>query len=196
MRTDLTVVKSWIRPDSSVLDLGCGDGSLLAELEATKNCSGYGLEIDHEKITACIHKRVNVIEQDLDVGLKNFETRSMDVVVMSQTLQAVSYPELILEEMLRVGRECIVSFPNFGHWRCRLHLALQGRMPVSKLLHYQWYNTPNIHLCTIKDFQKLCAEKNIRIINRTVVSNNPVDRIFQKPANFFGETAIYHLARQ
>lgn len=196
MRTDLTVVKSWIRPDSSVLDLGCGDGSLLAELAVTKNCSGYGLEIDHEKITACIHKRVNVIEQDLDVGLKNFETRSMDVVVMSQTLQAVSYPEAILEEMLRVGRECIVSFPNFGHWRCRLHLALQGRMPVSKLLHYQWYNTPNIHLCTIKDFQKLCAEKNIRIINRTVVSNNPVDRIFQKPANFFGETAIYHLARQ
>lgn len=195
MRTDLNVVKSWIKPDSSVLDLGCGDGSLLAELAATKNCSGYGLEIDHEKITACIHKRINVIEQDLDVGLKNFETRSMDVVVMSQTLQAVNYPELVLDEMLRVGRECIVSFPNFGHWRCRLHLALQGRMPVSKLLHYQWYNTPNIHLCTIKDFQKLCAEKNIRIINRTVVSNNLVDQILQKPANFFGETAIYHLSR-
>jgi methionine biosynthesis protein MetW len=195
MRTDLDVVKSWIQPDSYVLDLGCGDGTLLADLAITKNCSGYGLEIDHEKITACLHKKISVIEQDLDIGLKNFETHSVDVVVMSQTLQAVMYPELLLDEMLRVGRECIVSFPNFGHWRCRLHLALQGRMPVSKLLHYTWYNTPNIHLCTIKDFQKLCIKKNIRIINRTVVSNGFLDQLFQKPANFFGETAIYHLAK-
>jgi len=195
MRTDLSVVKSWIQPNAYILDLGCGDGSLLADLAASKNCSGYGLEIDHDKITACIHKRVSVIEQDLDVGLKNFESQSVDVVVMSQTLQAVMYPELLLDEMLRVGRECIVSFPNFGHWRCRLHLALHGRMPVSKLLHYSWYNTPNIHLCTIKDFQKFCADKNIRIINRTVVSNNPIDQLLQKPANFFGETAVYHLAK-
>lgn len=195
MRTDLDVVKSWINPDSYVLDLGCGDGTLLADLASTKNCTGYGLEIDHDKITACLHKKINVIEQDLDTGLKNFETRSVDVVVMSQTLQAVMYPELLLDEMLRVGRECIVSFPNFGHWRCRLHLALQGRMPVSKLLHYTWYNTPNIHLCTIKDFQKLCLEKNIRIINRAVVSNHFLDQLLRKPANFFGETAIYHLAK-
>ncbi len=195
MRTDLNVVKSWIQPNSYILDLGCGDGALLADLATTKNCSGYGLEIDHEKITACLHKKINVIEQDLDIGLKNFESQSVDVVVMSQTLQAVMYPELLLDEMLRVGRECIVSFPNFGHWRCRLHLALQGRMPVSKLLHYTWYNTPNIHLCTIKDFQKLCFQKNIRILNRTVVSNNPIDQLLQKPANFFGETAIYHLAK-
>lgn len=195
MRTDLDVVKSWIQPNSYVLDLGCGDGALLSDLAASKHCSGYGLEIDHDKITACLHKKINVIEQDLDTGLKNFETRSVDVVVMSQTLQAVMYPELLLDEMLRVGRECIVSFPNFGHWRCRLHLALQGRMPVSKLLHYTWYNTPNIHLCTIKDFQKLCFEKNIRIINRAVVSSNVFDQFFRKPANFFGETAIYHLAK-
>lgn len=195
MRTDLNVVKSWIQPNSYVLDLGCGDGALLADLAESKNCTGYGLEIDHDKITACLHKKINVIEQDLDTGLKNFETSSVDVVVMSQTLQAVMYPELLLEEMLRVGRECIVSFPNFGHWRCRLHLALQGRMPVSKLLHYTWYNTPNIHLCTIKDFQKLCFEKKIRIINRAVVSSSPLDQLLRKPANFFGETAIYHLAK-
>lgn len=195
MRTDLSVVKSWIQPNSYILDLGCGDGALLADLAANKNCTGYGLEIDHEKITACIEKHISVIEQDLDVGLKNFESQSVDVVVMSQTLQAVMYPELLLDEMLRVGRECIVSFPNFGHWRCRLHLALHGRMPVSKLLHYSWYNTPNIHLCTIKDFQKFCAAKNIRIINREVVSNNPIDQLLKKPANFFGETAVYHLSK-
>jgi len=195
MRTDLSVVKSWVQPNSYVLDLGCGDGSLLADLAQTKNCSGYGLEIDHEKITACIKRKINVIEQDLDIGLKNFETQSVDVVVMSQTLQAVMYPELLLDEMLRVGRECIVSFPNFGHWRCRLQLTLQGKMPVSKLLHYKWHNTPNIHLCTIKDFQSLCFQKNIRIINRTVVSNHFIDRLLMKPANFFGETAVYHLAR-
>lgn len=195
MRTDLSVVKSWIQPNSYILDLGCGDGALLADLAESKNCTGYGLEIDHDKITACLHKKINVIEQDLDTGLKNFETSSVDVVVMSQTLQAVMYPELLLDEMLRVGRECIVSFPNFGHWRCRLHLALQGRMPVSKLLHYTWYNTPNIHLCTIKDFQKLCFEKNIRIINRTVVSSSWLDQLLRKPANLFGETAIYHLAK-
>jgi len=195
MRTDLNVVKSWIQPNSYVLDLGCGDGALLADLAESKNCSGYGLEIDHDKITTCLQRKINVIEQDLDIGLKNFESNSVDVVVMSQTLQAVMYPELLLDEMLRVGRECIVSFPNFGHWRCRLHLALQGRMPVSKLLHYTWYNTPNIHLCTIKDFQNMCFQKNIRIINRTVVSNNPVDQLLRKPANFFGETAIYHLAK-
>lgn len=195
MRTDLTVVKSWIQPNSYVLDLGCGDGALLADLAASKQCSGYGLEIDREKITACLQKKINVIEQDLDVGLKNFETQSVDVVVMSQTLQAVMYPELLLDEMLRVGRECIVSFPNFGHWRCRLHLALQGKMPVSKLLPYTWYNTPNIHMCTIKDFQKFCFAKNIRIINRDVVSNNPIDQLLKKPANFFGETVIYHLAK-
>jgi len=195
MRTDLSVVESWVQEGSYVLDLGCGDGTLLNDLAIKKNCSGYGLEIDQEKITACIEKGISVIEQDLDTGLKNFESQSVDVVVMSQTLQAVMYPELLLDEMLRVGRECIVSFPNFGHWRCRLHLALQGRMPVSKLLHYRWYNTPNIHLCTIKDFQNLCFEKKIRIINRTVVSSSPMDQLFMKPANFFGETAVYHLAR-
>jgi len=195
MRTDLNVVQNWVEPGSRILDLGCGDGTLLKNLEQQKNCSGYGLEIDPEKITACIHKQINVIEQDLDAGLENFENQSFDVVVMSQTLQAVKYPDRVLEEMLRVGKKCIVSFPNFGHWRCRLHLALQGRMPISKLLHYSWYDTPNIHLCTIKDFQNTCFAKGFKIINRTVVSNNPVDQLLKKPANFFGETAIYQLER-
>ena len=195
MRTDLSVVKSWIPEDSQVLDLGCGDGSLLKELWEEKRCYGYGLEIDPEKITASIEKDINVIEQDLDSGLKDFESQSFDVVVMSQTLQAVKNPDLILEEMLRVGKRCIVSFPNFGHWRCRINVALQGKMPVSKALPYSWYDTPNIHLCTIKDFQKTCFDKNIKIINRTVVSNNPIDQLIQKPANFFGETAVYQLTR-
>lgn len=195
MRTDLNIVKEWISPGSKILDLGCGDGTLLQELEQEKNCSGYGLEIDAEKITACVHKKINVIEQNLDADLTNFDSQSFDVVVMSQTLQAVKYPDRVLEEMLRVGKKCIVSFPNFGHWRCRLHLALQGKMPVSKLLHYGWYDTPNIHLCTIKDFQNTCFEKGFKIINRTVVSSNPIDQLLSKPANFFGETAIYLLER-
>ncbi len=195
MRTDLNVVKSWVQPNAHILDLGCGDGTLLSELAAEKNCTGYGLEIDPKKINACVKRRINVIEQDLDTGLRNFESQSFDVVVMSQTLQAVKYPDLVVDEMLRVGKKCIVSFPNFGHWRCRLQLVLRGRMPVSKTLPYHWYDTPNIHLCTIKDFQKTCFAKNISIINRTVVSTSALDQLIKKPANFFGETAIYQLER-
>ena len=195
MRSDLGIVKSWITQGATVLDLGCGDGTLLAELHAEKNCSGYGLEIDGDKINACLARQVNVIQQDLDVGLKNFESQSFDVVVMSQTLQAVKYPDLIVEEMLRVGRECIVSFPNFAYWKCRLNVALRGRMPVSKHLPYNWYNTPNIHLCTIKDFQQMCFDRNFRITRRTVVSEGAIDNLLQRPANFFGETAIYNLTR-
>ncbi|HRF89025.1 MAG TPA: methionine biosynthesis protein MetW, partial [Pseudomonadales bacterium] len=132
MRIDLDILQSWIAPSSRVLDLGCGSGSLLSKLVVEKNITGYGIEIDQEKITRCIEKRVNVIEQDLDAGLKNFADGSFDTVVMSQTLQAVRYPHVVLDEMLRVGRECIVSFPNFGHWRSRFYLALRGHMPVSE----------------------------------------------------------------
>jgi methionine biosynthesis protein MetW len=196
MRIDLDILQQWIRPSSRVLDLGCGNGSLLAELTVQKKVTGYGIEIDHEKITQCIGKRVNVIEQNLDEGLKNFDGGSFDTVVMSQTLQAVRYPDLVLEEMLRVGSECIVSFPNFGHWRSRFYLGLLGRMPVSKFLPHTWYDTPNIHFCTIEDFEDFCRDKKIRILNRRYVTAGRDDDVLSVHwPNMMAEMAIYRLTR-
>lgn len=196
MRQDLQTLQQWIQPDCSVLDLGCGDGALLAHLRDTKNVFGYGLEIDQDKILECFKKNVNVIEQDLDWGLGNFENDSFDVVIMSQALQAVHYPDKVIDDMLRVGKECIITFPNFGYWGCRLYLMTKGRMPVSKQLPYTWYNTPNIHLCTFKDFEALCYRKHLKILNRTVVDMNYRDGFFMRMfPNLFGEVAVYHVTK-
>jgi methionine biosynthesis protein MetW len=196
MRVDLDVLQTWIMPNSRVLDLGCGSGTLLSKLTTEKKVIAYGIEIDQEKITACIEKRVNVIEQNLDQGLRNFNSGSFDTVVMSQTLQAVRYPHLVLDEMLRVGRECIVSFPNFGHWRCRAYLMVCGRMPVSKFMPYTWYNTPNIHFCTIADFEDFCGANNIRILNRRYVTAGRDDNaLSMRWPNMLAEMAIYRLSR-
>ncbi|WP_020406016.1 methionine biosynthesis protein MetW [Hahella ganghwensis] len=197
MRADLEIIREWIRPQNHVLDLGCGDGTLLAYLSEHKQVQGYGLEIDSANITQCLKKGVNVIEQDLDVkDLSNFKDKSFDVVVMTQALQAVRHPDIMLEEMLRIGKECIITFPNFGYWRLRLYLMQKGRMPVSRTLPYTWYNTPNIHLCTFKDFEALCYQKNIHILNRTVVDNEHRQRWFNKVwPNFLGQIAIYHVTR-
>lgn len=196
MRIDLDILQQWIKPASRVLDLGCGSGELLDRLTTEKQVLAYGIEIDHEKITHCIEKRVNVIEQNLDEGLKNFDDASFDTVVMSQTLQAVRYPHLVLDEMLRVGSECIVSFPNFGYWRCRMYLGLHGHMPVSKFLPYTWYDTPNIHFCTIDDFEDFCREKNIRILNRRYVTASRDDDVLSvRWPNMMAEMAIYRLTR-
>ena len=148
MRIDQKIIENWIKPNARVLDLGCGDGSLLNHLTQTKNIRGYGLEISEAGLLACVKKGINVIEQDLDGGLSNFADQSFDTVIMSQVLQTMHYPDKVLAEMMRVGREAIVTFPNFGHWRARWHLAVGGKMPVSDLLPYEWYNTPNIHFCT------------------------------------------------
>lgn len=196
MRADLEIIQQWIPENSHVLDLGCGDGELLAWLKEHKNVSGYGLEIDPEKINTCIEKGVNVIEQDLDKGLSNFANNSFDVVVMTQALQAVHYPDKILQEMLRVGRTCIITFPNFGHWRCRWYLATKGRMPVSDFMPYTWYNTPNIHFCTFKDFEALCHEMQMQVLDRLAVDglhrNNLGSRLWP---NMLGEIGIYRVAR-
>ena len=196
MRLDLDIIQQWIRPGARVLDLGCGDGSLLATLMRERKVRGYGLEIDPIKISLCLERGVNVIEQDLDRGLDNFQTNSFDTVVMSQTLQAVRYPHLVLDEMLRIGRECIITFPNFANWRCRLHIAGKGRMPVSRFLPYAWYDTPNIHFCTVLDFEALCRDKNIHVINRVVVdARNRASPAARLLPNVFGMTAIYRVTK-
>ncbi len=198
LRPDLAIISEWIKPGSRVLDLGCGDGTLLAHLHHTREVDGYGLEIAPEDIVSCIDKGVNVIQTDLDAGLSDlFTENSFDYVVMTQALQAMNYPDQLLKEMLRVGREGIVTFPNFGHWRARAQLALGGHMPLSTALPNQWYNTPNIHLCTLKDFEALCAKLGIRILQRSVVDHAHRYHLGGKLLpNLLGEIAIYRFIRE
>ena len=156
-RSDFAAIANWIKPEARVLDLGCADGSLLRYLAEQRASIGYGVEIDDERVIACIKNGVNVIQGDIERRLEEFADASFDYVVLSQTLQAVRSSERVVREMLRVGREGIVTFPNFGHWRNRLHV-LRGHMPVSENIPFEWYDTPNIHLCTITDFEQFCAK--------------------------------------
>ena len=194
MRDDLQLISDWIPADASLLDLGCGDGTLLAHLKQHKQIRGYGLEINQDNLAACFEKGVNVLEQDLDEGLGNFQNHRFDYVVMTQALQAVLRPDQILNEMLRVGREAIITFPNFGHWRVRAYLGLKGRTPVSSALPYEWYNTPNIHLCTVQDFETHCRKSNIRILERQVINRHHRSGLLARLwPNLFGEIAIYRV---
>ena len=170
LRPDLELIAGWIAPGSSVLDLGCGDGSLLAHLRDAKGCRGYGVEIADDNVLAATRRGVNVIQADLESGLRMFGDDQFDTVVLSQTLQAMRHTEDILREMARVGRQGIVSFPNFGHWRHVLSLAA-GRMPVTPQIPYQWYDTPNVHLCTLKDFEILAAKLGLRVTERALLAN-------------------------
>ena len=196
MRGDLALIATLINPGARVLDLGCGEGELLDHLQRDKRVNGYGLDRDAENIRTCVSKGVNVIEQDLDEGLANFVDASFDMVVMTDALQAVKEPRELVRDMLRIGEECIVTFPNFAHWRCRAQLALKGVMPVSKQLPHSWFDTPNIHLCTFTDFEQLCAAESINIIQRRVVNANHQEKIFINWApNFFGTYAFYRLGK-
>ncbi len=196
MRPDLALLKDWIKPDARVLDLGCGDGELLLALKA-RGQSALGVEFEASSITRCIELGLNVIEQDLNEGLANFSDDSFDVVVMAQSLQTLAQPHHVISEMLRIGREVVVTFPNFGYWRSRWHLLRQGRMPVSKFLPYEWYNTPNIHFFTVKDFDRLCRRMDIQVINRAAVdSENQTSVVAQALPNLFAVTSIYHLSRR
>jgi methionine biosynthesis protein MetW len=189
LRRDFALIANWIKPGAKVLDLGCGDGALLGYLRDTLDVRGYGVEKDDVNWLACIKNDINVIQMDLEAGLSGFEARSFDVVVLSQTLQAVQNTEGIVQEMLRVGREVIVTFPNFGYWRHRIQLIV-GQMPVSKNLPYQWYDTPNVHLCTINDFDEFCAKHNIQIEERLVLTDGKPISVLP---NLMGSLAMYRL---
>lgn len=193
MRDSLQQVADWVSNDSRVLDLGCGEGELLAHLMG-RGCTGYGLEIDKDCIVSALQKGVSVIEQNLDDGLSNFDDQSMDVVIMTQALQATRRPDLAFAEMLRVGREAIITFPNFAHISHRIQLGILGRMPVSKSLPYQWYDTPNIHLSTFYDFEQLCKQQNATILERKVVSQSKLGgQIVNLWPNLLGELALYRV---
>ena len=190
-RADFSTIAGWVAPSARVLDLGCGDGSLLAYLRESRGASGYGIEIDDTGVLASIGNGVNVIQSDLESGLAGFDNQSFDSVILSQTLQAMRHIEELVAEMVRVGREAIISFPNFGHWSHRLQV-LAGRMPVSKSLPYQWYNTPNVHLCTVADFDAFCEQRAFHVLERVVLSDG--ERVSTLP-NLLGSLAIYRFRR-
>jgi len=190
-RPDFAAIAAWIPKGASVLDLGCGDGSLLRYLNETRAVRGYGVEINDLDIVSCIANGMNVIQNDLDSGLSDFEDGSFDFVILSQTLQATRHTEALIREMLRVGREGIVSFPNFGYWKNRLNV-LRGNMPISSELPYQWFDTPNVHLCTLHDFETFCRDHHVTVLERRVMSG---EREVLLLPNLLGSTAAYRFQR-
>ena len=192
-RPDLALIAKWIKPGESVLDLGCGDGALLKHLAQTRGVHGYGVDVSAENVKASIQNGVNVIQMDLEKGLAGFGDQSFSHVVLSRTLQTVRHTENILREMLRVGREAVVSFPNFAYWKNR-QAVMDGRMPVSEDLPYDWYNTPNLRFFTIPDFENLCAHVGVTIRERQVLDEK--GRLVTEEPNFLGSLAVYRLKRQ
>lgn len=200
---DHQLAEKWIKSNSRVLDLGCGDGTLLAHLQSSLGVTGYGLEIDEHKINEAVAKGLNIIEQDLNDGLARFADNSFDTVVMARALQAVKSPDKLLVDMLRVAKEGIVTFPNFAYWQNRVYLGIKGIMPMSETLPHEWYNTPNIHLCTFKDFERLCNDNDIRIIDAVAISDKPspklpaalMNRLVKRAPNLLADVAIYRISK-
>jgi methionine biosynthesis protein MetW len=190
-RYDYEVITQWISPGEKVLDLGCGDGSLLRHLGEVRDVRGYGVENDPDKVLACLSNGVSVIQMDMEKGLAGLEDGFFDHVIMSLSLQAMHNTQGILAEMLRVGREAVVSFPNFGYWRHRQSI-LNGRMPVSESLPHQWFNTPNVRFFTIADFDALCELNSIAIHERLAFDEG---RLVTEEANFLASVAVYRLGR-
>jgi methionine biosynthesis protein MetW len=191
MRSDFSAIAEWIQPGSQVLDVGCGDGTLLNYLKDAKQAHVYGVELADDKVLACAEKGLNVIQQNLESGLALFEDQSFDTVILSQTLQTIHQTARILGEIARVGKECVVSFPNFGHWSHRT-AVMMGRMPVSKSLPYQWYDTPNVRVLTIADFEALAPAVGLQLLDRVVFHDG---QIVEFLPNLRGSLAVYRARR-
>ena len=188
-RYDFPIIENWTHQNSKVLDLGCGDGSLLNYLKEKKDIKGFGIEKNEDNWLLSLKNNIDVIQMDLEAGLAGFETNSFDLVILSRTIQSMNHIEEIIHEMMRVGKEVIITFPNFGYWKNRFQI-MQGNMPVSDELPYKWFETPNIHLCTIQDFDNLCRENKIKVEQRLILTD-------KKSVNFcpnlFGALALYKL---
>jgi methionine biosynthesis protein MetW len=194
MKSEYKIIANIITANTRVLDVGCDDGSLMEFLKKEKNVDIRGIEISKEKVQTCISKGLTVIEGDAEFDLKQFPDKSFDYVVLGQTLQAFINPEIVIKELLRVGNKAIVTIPNFGHWKVRLNLLVQGTMPVTKTLPNDWYNTPNIHMCTIKDFFKFSKIMNFKIFNSFALMNKNVSTINSSNLSFknlFCELGIF-----
>ena len=192
VRPDFDVVTNWVPQGASVLDLGCGDGELLARLQRERGSKGYGVEIEDSAVLACLNRGLNVLQGNIESGLNLFDDGAFDVVILSQTLQATRHTEALVREVLRVGKSAIVTLPNFGHWSVRWQLGVGGRMPVSKRLPYQWYDTPNVHFSTITDFDVFCADKGITVERRAALAGG---RVVTFLPNVRGETAVFQIRR-
>lgn len=190
------VISNIIESGSKVLDLGCGSGDLLKLLEK-KNIHGRGIEIDEENVISCIQKGLSVFQGDIDEGLKEFEDKSFDYVILNQTLQMTYKPDYVIQEMLRIGKKVVISFPNFAYWKVRSQLFFNGKMPKSSILPFEWYDTPNIHLLTINDFKEFCTKKEIKILNeiymtRAALRKNIIYKLF---SNFLAEEVMFVISK-
>jgi methionine biosynthesis protein MetW len=197
-RVDLLTIAGLVAPQSRVLDIGCGDGELLKLLEETRGVDGRGIELSQKGVNESVARGLSVVQGDADTDLVDYPDDGFDVVILSQTLQATRHPRQVLEEMLRIGRKAIVSFPNFGQWRVRAGLGFTGRMPVTRDLPYSWYDTPNIHFCTIRDFVNLCDELGATVEKATALDANGQKIGLSMPWwfwNFFGQQAVFLLKR-
>ena len=188
-RYDFPIIENWTHQNSKVLDLGCGDGSLLNYLKEKKDIKGFGIEKNKDNWLLALKNNIDVIQMDLEAGLAGFETNSFDLVILSRTIQSMNHIEEIIYEMMRVGKEVIITFPNFGYWKNRFQI-MQGNMPVSDELPYKWFETPNIHLCTIQDFDNLCRENKIKVEQRLILTDKKSVNFYP---NLFGALALYKL---